>query len=444
MIHVNITDIIRLQLEKEQVDKDEKCRNVIINCIKELVVYPLIDLLSVLEVIIDYASADLNPESNPEQLKMQVRYTLFGRDNKKFAKVFYQDQIVPDAINEIFISNYKKTVVELTEIFFVNEDFQNMLELNKNRNLQIWASSDNEKEVEVNKKSRTRTIQDVVYVDNKKTFYKSFSEKRAEEKELDKKRKKLTRTEEKKNKLFDLKFASSIKEIIKEDDKRFDNIFDFISIKNIPTARREAIKELWYGKNLYAHDHNGTDILSIISKYNISIKIQHDQINTDVNRLILQTYIVCLYESINIRDIYSIVYGVSSARETGTQGFVITPSIIYNNNGVPSTGVQEVLNPIINNLNLSGDLEIIRINWENMKNPIVDVTDFMNFIADTDELQTEVKFSIIVAVEDLLGDEVLIRHKARFVKKVSEILKIKNTKLILKEKDLIQLIKHEI
>jgi len=104
-------------------------------------------------------------------------------------------------------------------------------------------------------------------------------------------------------------------------------------------------------------------------------------VNNDVSRLILQTYIIALFLGLKVFDIYTIVQNFVHLNPLITNTS-ISPATIYLNNK-PTPSIQKILDPIINKLYLNEEDIIIRTNWCKMCYPPISIDKLIKYIDET-------------------------------------------------------------
>jgi hypothetical protein len=247
--------------------------------------------------------------------------------------------------------------------------------------------------------------------------------------------------------MIDLKYIDSVQEIKKGDSDRFVKIFFEFEKKNgfISKPIKDIITGLWYG-DYYKDDPSSNDILNIVKRYNLRFKISNDHINGEVNRLILQTYIIGLYLGSTVWDIYTVINGVLESNPTMTV-HKIMPSMIHDQN-VPNLKIQEVLNPVINNLPLDEEQSIIRENWNKIRFPNIDISNLVEYLQNT-PMHFSLRYEIIRSIEELLENN----HSGNVIKKgitidgfarsIYQILKNKPMKIPITETEIKNLLDYE-
>jgi hypothetical protein len=234
----------------------------------------------------------------------------------------------------------------------------------------------------------------------------------------------------------------SIQEEKKNAKERFAKIFFSYekSFEKIPDEDKNMITNIWYG-NYFAKETTSDDIISIVKRHNLRFKIQDDQINGEVNKLILQTYIVGLYMGINVFDIYTIINDVLELN-SGMSVHKIGPSTIHDGS-VPNPKIQAVLTPIINYLPLHDNQLVIRENWNKMRFPSINIIKLIEYLQGK-VTEPSLRFIITSSIEDLSNSIVkkgLTTEK--FAKEVYRILKNQTMKIPITEKQIKSLLEYE-
>lgn len=437
----------------------EKFVEVLVHCVESLVMIPRFELIAIIDVLCEYmldknkSNSDFKNKIN--DTKKQTETWILSMDNKSFSKMWSQKE-VPEKIQDIFRDVFDSDINELTEKYIKDfDEFTDQIEDKQKNYLRNWLSSKNKESEKKQDDLETRHLRELEYEkkqDEINTFSKKFvlkktikewqkeQEQIAEEPHMPRESKKM----EKLQKITNLKYIDSIQEIKKGDKERFAKIFLAFEkeIKVIPEKVKNIISELWYGNFYSKEETDSDDILNIVKRYDLHFKIANDHINGEVNRLILQTYIVGLYLGSSVLDIYTIINDVLESNPTMSV-HKITPSMIHDNGNIPNLKIQEVLNPIIKNLPLHENQSIIRENWNKIRYPNIDITDLINYI-NCISMDNSLKFSIVTSVEELL-DNIVKKGLTieRFAREVYSVLKKYQIKIPITEKEIIGLLHYE-
>lgn len=432
--------------------------NILLQCTLKIVIIPRFELISTIDVLSDYM-IEKNRRNDEyikkvNSVKKQAETWIFSSENRNFSKLWTSKEI-PEKIQDMYIEVFDLNLVELIEKYIKDfEIFTEEIEERQKKFLRKWMSdgikqSEKEKEdvdlatrhlkeMEIEKEMDMRKEKDRLYVGGK-----SIKERQKEEQEMENPQPKDTKTMKNMKKMTQLKFMENTQESKKTDRERFRKIFFAFEkeIGKIPEETKNMIMTLWYG-NLHSSDVISDDILSIIKRYSLKFKISSSHINSEVNRLILQTYILGLYMGISVYDIYTIINDVIEANPAISR-HKIMPSLIHNGY-VPNVEIQSVLNPIIKNLPLNEDQRIIRDNWNKIRFPKIDISDLVKYIKSLD-INRETEFKIISLIEDLTHTVVengLTIEK--FAKEIYQIFKKqKGIKIPITEKNIVSLLKYE-
>jgi hypothetical protein len=449
---LKINEILTLGLKKEG------AVNVLINCIIKLIILPRFELLATLETLNGYMleknrNDDFKKKINAAKKESEI--WILSSDNKNFSKIWNdENKTVPIKIHDIYTSYFGMNVNELIDKYIKNfDEFVEEIELSQRKQYGEWLSQKKKEtkkdiadletihEKELEKESKEKLIEEM---NKKMKGGKSMKERKKEEEEAAKFRpedKKITRTK----KYVDIQYIDGIQEIKKQDKQRFEKIFStYEKLENtsIPDASKEEIMKIWYGDYYAKGDYQSDDILNIVLKHSLKLKIQNEHINPEVNRLILQTYIVGLYLGLNIYKIYTIINDIYEANPT-ISNYKINPSMIHNGN-VPNLKIQEVLNPIIKNIPFDKDQNIIRENWDKIRFPNIDVSDVIEYIKNLN-MNKELETSVICSIQDL-QEEILSTNLTieKFAKKIYEMFKKQPMKIKMTEKEIIELLTYDV
>ena len=244
-------------------------------------------------------------------------------------------------------------------------------------------------------------------------------------------------------KITELKFMDSVQEEKKNAKERFAKIFFSYekAFKKIPDEVKNIITGIWYGNYFAKEETTSDDIMNIVKRYSLRFKIPNDHINGEVNKLILQTYIVGLYMGITVWDIYTIINDVLELNPTMTV-YKIKPSMIHDGN-VPNPKVQDILNPIIKNLPLHESQSVIRENWNKMRFPNINIVNLVEYLKGI-QMDPSLRFKIISSIEDL-SNHIVKKGLTieRFAREVYQILKSQTMKIPITEKEIKLLLEYE-
>ncbi len=439
--------------------KKEDFIEMLVHCVESMVIIPRFELISTLDVLSEFMIEKnrLNDEfkRKTNNVKKQAETWILSDGNKNFSKIWNSDlKEVPEKIQQMYIDSFNNDVSELIEKYVRDiEDFADRIEDRQKKHLRKWllqtgkefekTQEDLEivhlKELEAAKQMDERREHDKKYVGGK-----TFKERQKEVEEAAKPRPMESKKMEKIRKITDLKYINSIQEIKKGDNERFGKIFYAFEKKlgeKIGEEKRAMIMKLWYGDYFAKEQPDSDDILNIVKRYSLHFKISNDHINGEVNRLILQTYIVGLYMGVSIFNIYTIINHVVELSPTMT-AHPVMPSMIHDSN-VPNLKVQEVLNPIITNLALQEDQNIIRTNWNKMRFPNIDISALVEEIRSVG-MDGTLEFKIISLIEEL-SDGIIKKGLTieRFAREVYQILKKQTAKIPITEKHIVNLLTYE-
>lgn len=391
--------------------KKEDYMEMLVNCVKRIVIIPRLELISTLNVLGEYIiEKNKSLKKQLDIVEKQAETWIFSDDNKNFSKLWSLEKEVPEKIQEMYKELFNLDVSELIEKHITDMDeFVIKINFMQTKLLRKWFTTGEKETERISENIEAMHLKELeadrITEENKefnKKFIggKTFKERQQEQEDATKIYPKESKKMENVKKIIDLKNINSIQEIKKRDKERLVKIFRAFEKKNgdISEKTKKMIMELWYG-DYFANDQpNSNDILSISKKYSLHLKIPNEHINGEVNRLILQSYIVGLYMNESIFDIYTAINEVLETSPTMTI-HKIMPSMIHDGS-IPNLKVQEILNPIINNLPLDESNNNIRKNWDKMRFPEIDISalieELKNIIHDN-----TLKFLIISHIEDL-------------------------------------------
>ncbi len=429
-------------------EKDELVEK-LIHCVMSLVMEPRFELMSVLSVLGEYMIK--NNETDKKKIKdtlKQAELWLFSGDNKQFNKL-WATSTVPDKIQEIYKNAFIFDIDTLIKKNISDMNiFSKKIEKQRTNYLRLWLQPQTETAVITDKTSNVsnfydeenpRNVQEYIGGSTFKEREEAIAAELAGSKPLTLAGKKIKKTHEN----VDLRYLENNQE--KQSDYiRFIKIFTSFEIKTgdiISKDTRDIITELWYG-DFYSKDSDSDNILNIVKKYELHFKISNNRINSEVNRLILQTYIVGLYLGSNILDIYTVINDVLEQNPTmSTVSHNILPETIHNGN-VPNLQIQEILNPIINNLPMHKD-QIIRSNWNKIRFPNIDISSLVRYLKNIN-MDSTLLYKINVEIEEL-SENVVNKNLTidKFAQEVYKILKSQSMKIPITEKEIIKLLKYE-
>jgi len=438
----------------------------LIDCIQNIIMRPLFEILALLNVLNNYVDAVQTKDfmKKLDDAKKQADAWIRSSDNRQFSKIWTDEsKEIPAKVQEIYRDAVDKDVNELIEEYIQDkgliDEFATGIERKTKDYLLEWLLPP--RSVEIAKvstldteESRNRKLQDI---EQERQFNKthkankSFKEREREQREATevipetREGKKLMNMQ----KYVDLSHIDAVQEVKKEDRERFGYIFvSFEKIekdaKQLTEHDKNNITKIWYGDYFSKDENDSDDILSIVRRYNLHFKIKNDHINAPVNRLILQTYIVGLYTGSTIWNIYTIIQNVKELHLTMSV-HEITPSMIHTGN-VPNPKVQEVLTPIIGNLPLHGDQLMIRKNWDKMRFPKVNIRGLVDRIVelrDNSNITKDLAFEVIILIEDLSSE--LVKRSLtieKFAQDIYNILKDKSIK-VMTVKEIVSLLRYE-
>lgn len=439
--------------------KDEMIEN-LIKCVERIVMLPRFELISTVDVLSDYMiekhKLDNDFRKNIDTVKNQAISWILSSDNKNFSEM-WEFKKVPEYIEDMFIREFGSDINTLVNKYIESDEPQIDLFLKKIYSKQIsylrkWhlpkqheteILSENLETTHLREIEAAKTYQRHVEFEKIHVGGKTFKERQKETEEASKL---ISETKDNKmentKRLINLKYTN-IQEIKKLDKDRFQKIF--LSYENkfgkISDSDKNKIMNIWYGNYFTKEDSSSDDILSTVRKHSLHFKIQNDHISGTVNRLILQTYITGLYLGITVLDIYTIINDVIKSNPSITS-HIIMPMMIHNGN-IPNLKIQEILNPIIENIPLHGEQNRIRENWNKLRFPSIDISALVKHLR-TISLDSSLKFEIIRSIEDL--SENVVKNNLtleRFASGVYDILKNQTMKIPITEKGIRSLLNYE-
>jgi hypothetical protein len=445
---------------------EEELVEILIKCVQSKVMIPRFELISTIDVLCEYIIEKHKTNNEFKQkinnVQRQASTWILSDENKNFAKLWLseEDPEVPEKIQEMLRDVFDLDLAELVEKYVGEkkmDEFTEEIDKKQKKYLTKWIRGNTQRETEKEQiDSGQRHLEELEAIeklkataehDKKFVGGKSFKERQREQEEMTKPQPKITKQMEKLQKLSkitNLKYTDSIQEIKLKDKERFRKIF-YVFEKEIHSLSEETknmIIALWYG-NLYTKDDTSSDdILNIVRRYSLQFKIPNDHINSEVNRLILQTYIIGLYTGISVLKIYTVINSVLESNPT-MSAHMIMPSMIHDNGNVPNLKIQDVLNPIIKNLPLNEQQLIIRTNWDKLRYPNIDISELVDYINEI-RMDLSLRFKILRSIEDL-SDNIIKKGLTveKFAREVYQILKNQTMKIPITEKGIIELLKYE-
>jgi len=307
--------------------RKEDFLEMLVHCVESMIMIPRFELISTIDVFGEYmidrnkSNDDLKRKVN--NIRKQAELWIFSSENKNFF-ILWNDysKVVPEKIQDMYIDAFSSDFGKLLEEYVKDlDEFANKIEEKMKKYLRKWlleTDKESEKKTEESEKTHLRELDYERELEEKRAYDKkfiggkTFKERQKEEEEAMKIQPKESKKMEKIRKITDLKYMNSIQELKKTDKERFTKIFYAFEKKigKISDEIKNMIMRLWYG-DYYAKEHSDSDdILSIINRYSLHLKIPNNHINGEVNRLILQTYIVGLYMGVSVFDIYTIINNV--------------------------------------------------------------------------------------------------------------------------------------
>jgi len=389
---------------------------ILIHCVGSIIMIPRFELISTIYILSDYMleKNKFNEEfnKNVNNNKKQAETWILSGDNHNFCKIWNNEsKEVPEKIQEMYIDTFELDIGELIEKYITDfDEFRDKIEDKQKYFFRKWLTESSKEVEKIQDNLETMNLNEIVankkneeirIFDTKLIGGKTFKERQKEQEEAMKPQLKESKKMDKLKKLTNLKYMDSIQEVKKGDKERFRKIFhSFEKEKNINISEetKNMLIELWYGNYFIKEQPNSDDILSIVKHYGLHFKISNEHINGEVNRLILQTYIIGLYIGVTIFDIYTIINDVLEANPTMSV-HKIMPSMIHDGN-VPNLKVQEVLNPIIKNLPLSENQYIIRENWNKLRFPNIDISELIEYLKHI-SMDNSLRFKISCSIGDL-------------------------------------------
>lgn len=439
--------------------KKEDFVEMLVHCVESIVMIPRFELISTIDILGDYI-LDKNKtddfKGKVNTAKKQAETWILSSDNRNFSKLWNDEsKEVPEKIQEMYKDAFELDLSELIEQYVPDlEEFAEKIEDRKKKMLRKWLLSQTTRETEkISEDLESTHLKELEEqerreaqkeMDKKFVGGKTFKERQREQEEMAKEGgKKESKKMEKIRKITELKYMDSIQEEKKAAKERFSKIFFSYEKKfgKIPDEIKTIITGIWYGDYFSKEDVSSDDILNIVKRYSLRFKIPNDHINGEVNKLILQTYIVGLYMGISVFDIYTIINDVLETHPTMSV-YKIMPSMIHDGN-VPNQKVQDILNPIIKNLPLHESQSIIRENWNRMRFPNINIENLVEYLKSI-QMDASLRFKIISSIEDLSNNIVKKGLTIeRFAREVYTILKSQTMKIPITEKDIKALLEYE-
>jgi len=444
--------LIYVYINESSSERNVKITNLALPCIYELIVEPRYEFISILEILYE-GILDDDPllKSTIDELRNKIKAWILGSENEYFTRQYWPTKSnirkVPPEIDNFFMEelghNYihyekkylrpkseserKKLQVEVSEIKkgYLN-DWLNPT--SKPKKIIIKAPSAKETKEKQKKQEEEEEFTSKFKVSFKEKEHMSFAPgglaKGAILNPDGTINEKLTKAQE----YIDLKYIQGIDETKKQDKERYEQIFRAyrdITGEELSTEIQDSILNLWQG-GYYSDNPESEDIVNTVEKHE-KLTMLISGISAKNSRLILQTYILCLYMGKDVYTIYSIINKVGDG---------ISPSDVRDTNR-PSLRVQKTMNPIFVELILPNDLIRIRKNWEKLIYPDINMDDLIQYITNNDDIQYKQKAQIIEKIKDLYGElfEAKNPHGGldltrrisieEFARKISKLIKLK-------------------
>jgi len=434
----------------------------LIPCIQRLLVEPRYELISMLDVLYERI-LDNEPSMKAKIMDVsnRIKYWILGSENKNFTKKYWNSNkhVIPKPIKEIFMESIGSDINKFLELYMnpSNEDdeviLQTEIEERTQSYINNWISiSSTPKKIFMDEPMNLlqQQVERQKQLDAEREFNKDFKTSFKDRERTTFKSKGLTETEyidpltgkvnesmTRQQKFIDLKYVEGIDEVKKSDKERFVSIFYNFEKETGITISEETkrkILNLWHGEFYDKSGPESDDIMSVVEKYNLKARIPKQ--SGETSKIILQSYIVGLILDQDIYTIYSVVNDVSEE--------IISPDIVYDkNNKKPSSGVLQILNPIFENINFTEELGVIRINWEKMIFPDIDISRLINRINKAN-FSKQIKYKIIAGISELTEN---ISTKGltieKFAKKVYDIIDEQHIKKFISVKEIMELLNYK-
>lgn len=421
----------------------------LIHCVQRLIIMPRFELIGLLEIFAEQVPNHMRLRA--EECTKKAKDWLMGGSNKDFYNL-WKDGLIPDEVNAIYIDEFSNDVYNLLSEYVDQDTISEDVVRKAKRFMKGWLNSGPTEIEQVDKNYEdtygltykaglAKGINDKaneIFV-HKKTFKQAEQDKKIEEKqELNAQGKRIEHI----NEIMQKKFINDADEVVKKDEERFKKIFAAFDKNNKPVAEKDqtTIRNIWYGR-YYGNNSVSDDILNIVEKFSINFKISNDQINSDTNRLILQTYIVSLYIGTDIPFIYTIINSVLKSYPS-MSSHLISPDMIYENH-VPNFKIQEVLNPVIKYIPLQSHQKVIRENWGRMRFPDIDISQLVEQLKSI-HMNKAIRFKIVLGVERLLTNVVKKGLNIdKFAQEVHAVIQKNAVKIQLTKKEIVDLLRYK-
>lgn len=422
---------------------------VLIHCVQMLILMPRFELIGLLEIFAEQVPADMSVRA--EECMKKSKDWLMSGSNRNFYNL-WKEGYIPDEVNAIYREEFNNDVYNLLNDYVDQDTISNDVVRKAKRYMKGWLNSgpveiervDKNFEDTYGNAYKAGVIKDIndnansIFV-SKKTFKQAEQDKKIEEKqELTRQGKRLEQMHE----IMQKKFINDADEVVKKDEERFKKIFAAFDKNNRPVAEKDqtTIRNIWYGR-YYNNSSVSDDILNIVEKFSINFKISNDQINSDTNRLILQTYIVSLYIGTDIPFIYTIINSVLKSYPS-MSSHLISPDMIYENH-VPNFKIQEVLNPVIKNIPLQNNQKVLRENWGKMRFPEIDISQLVEQLKSI-HMNKAIRFKIVLGIEKLSADVVKKGlNIEKFAQEVHSVIQKNAVKIQLIKKEIVDLLRYK-
>ncbi len=392
----------------------EKVTDVLFVCIQHLIIRPRYHLISLLSVLCDKMKLEEEFEDADITLFLEnAKRWILSTKNKNFTKNYYIQNNntttikIPEHVKSLFLKLFDKNIDALITKYIQSSDSE-IIGQYIDAYIQDWRNP-------FNMIDHVISNRPVIQEDDKdKPIFKRgrnesggvgvgtdiMISEGGNVKEFEK----LKRIQEKIN----LHYKKGIREIKKADQERFEKIFEELNITD--PKIRGTVTKIWYG-DINSENIEDNNIINVIKKKKIKIKISNDNIRSITNRLILQAYIVGLMIGKTVHEIFTVINRIEPD---------VTPKMIHNK-GKPNSKIQEILNNIISEIYLDPETSEIHLreNWEKIKNPTINIEKLIDYIQDTKDIHDKHKYIIINRINDIDKQTSI----EKFTKEVHNIIK---------------------
>jgi hypothetical protein len=405
----------------EKYYKDEKLLELLMPCIIKIIIEPRFKLIAVLENLYNILREKYD-EKIINKLEKDTTYWIL-RGDIGFIKLLP----IPDYLNNLFKQTLGTSLITLLNNYQNKQSIDKIKEI-KDQKLKLWINPSMEEtiindpvKIQIQRiPPNTLTWNNLGFIEKERMGSGDFNMK--------------TYIDGGENPNFSTKKLIALHENIqvrhlkdaptrnKLDKQRFSLIFKEIEkIKGSEYQQPDdKIYSFWYG-DFYRPDNKNLDgsdsFISFTTINGISIKIKN--IDLEISKLILQTYIAALFQSIyDVKLIYNIIATILQNTNKSTK---ISPNNIYQNN-MPTNEIQNIITPVLHNMVFlpgTNFMNLIEENWNKFIYPTIDISNLISFIRTNNDFDRYKRNELADKVEEL---DIKNLSSTKIAKKISDIV----------------------